>query len=262
VRITLVTTLQPGVNDDEIGAIVKFGLARPFITGISFQPATYSGRHVLPEQLEGRITFPDVIRAIAEQTDGLFRESDFLPLPCAHPNCHSLTYAYRSGGTVVPLTRFIDAHNHPELLANGIMFTRPRARELVERYLTQLACGGSDCGCGPVNLGMNRLEPLSGLEEVPDSSNGNGEGAAVRDFFTRALTERLSTADVFRITITSFLVAYNFDLRRLMKCCVHHILPSGHIIPFCGYNVLYRNGHVPLPRLMEAAMSGQASRVS
>ncbi len=38
------------------------------------------------------------------------------------------------------------------------------------------------------------------------------------------------SADVFRITITSFLDAYNFDVRRLMKCCIHHVLPSGHII--------------------------------
>jgi hypothetical protein len=66
---------------------------------------------------------------------------------------------------------------------------------------------------------------------------------------------------VFRITITSFLDAYNFDLRRLMKCCIHHVLPSGHVIPFCAYNVLYREGHVPLPTLREFAESARiASR--
>ena len=42
---------KAGVNDDQMGPLVEFGLARPWITGISFQPATYSGRHVLPEQL-------------------------------------------------------------------------------------------------------------------------------------------------------------------------------------------------------------------
>ena len=70
IKTSLVCTLQPGVNEHEIGAIVRFGLERPWITGVSFQPATYSGRHVLPEDLERRITFPDVIRAIAVQTDG------------------------------------------------------------------------------------------------------------------------------------------------------------------------------------------------
>lgn len=235
IKTTLVVTLQPGVNDGEIGAIVRFGLDRPWITGISFQPATYCGRHVLPEDLERRITFPDVIRAVAEQTGGLFREDDFLPLPCAHPNCHSLTYAYRAGGRVMPLTRFIDARNHLDILANGILFTRNRARQLIERYLGKVAGCGAAC-----------LSPGDGHLTDPDA-----ETAAER-FFAKALTETLSQSDVFRITITSFLDAYNFDVRRLMKCCIHHVLPSGHVIPFCAYNVLYREGHAVLPALRDA----------
>src|SRR5258707_733586 len=71
IKTSLVCTLQPGVNDQEIGAIVKFGVDRPWVTGISFQPATYSGRHVLPDELERRINFPDVIRSIAEPTGGM-----------------------------------------------------------------------------------------------------------------------------------------------------------------------------------------------
>ena len=47
--LILVTTVQPGVNEDEIGAIVKYGIERTWVTGVSLQPATYSGRHVLPE---------------------------------------------------------------------------------------------------------------------------------------------------------------------------------------------------------------------
>jgi 7,8-dihydro-6-hydroxymethylpterin dimethyltransferase len=227
IRTILVVTLQPGVNDHEMGAIVKFGLERPWITGISFQPATYSGRHVLPETLEKRITFPDVIRGVAEQSDGIFREDDFMPLPCAHPNCHSLSYAYRNGGTVLPLARFIDARKHLDLLANGITFTRARARQLIEQLLGKMGCCGGECE-----------PPVAGT-------------AVAGDFFARALAEQLSPSDVFRITITSFLDAYNFDVRRLMKCCVHFVLPSGHVVPFCAYNVLYREGHAVLPALQQ-----------
>lgn len=81
-----------------------------------------------------------------------------------------------------------------------------------------------------------------------------------QEFFSRALNEQLSPADVFRITITSFLDAYNFDVRRLMKCCIHHVLPSGHVIPFCAYNVLYRDGHAPLPTLRNIASAIQAAQ--
>ena len=246
IRVILVTTLQPEVNDDEVGAIVRFGLERPWVTGVSFQPATYSGRNVLPAELERRITFPDVVRAVAEQTGGLFREDDFMPLPCAHPNCHQLTYAYRKGGAVVPLLRFLDARKHLDLLAGGITFTRPRARQLIERYLGTLGCcAGGDCGEPPA-AGASLLPVLG---DAPA-----GLDAAARDFFAAALAEQLSPSDVFRITITSFLDPYNFDVRRLMKCCIHHVLPSGHVIPFCAYNVLYRNGHVPLPVLKAASV--------
>ena len=240
IKTSLVCTLQPGVNDHEVGRIVEFGVARPWITGISFQPATYSGRHVLPADLERRITFPDVIRAIEEQTDGMFRADDFMPLPCAHPNCHSLTYAFRSAGQVVPLLRFIDARKHRDILANGLLFTRNRARQLIERYLAQSGCG---IGCFP---------------EV----DGTTDQAAGNEFFARAMAEQLAQSDVFRITITSFLDAYNFDVRRLMKCCIHHVLPSGHVIPFCAYNVLYREGHAALPALRQAGVVAEVEPVA
>jgi uncharacterized radical SAM superfamily Fe-S cluster-containing enzyme len=199
-----------------------------------------------------------VIRAIAQQTDGLFCEDDFLPLPCAHPNCHSLAYAYRSGGSVVPLARLINAREHLDLLANGIMFTRARARELIEQFLGRLGCCAG--GCGPETGSNGALVQLGAGRSVVGMHGINGQAAAVGsakpqavadEFFHRALTEQLSPADVFRITITSFLDAYNFDVRRVMKCCIHHVLPSGHVIPFCAYNVLYRDGHVALPLLRQ-----------
>ncbi|HUY91659.1 MAG TPA: hypothetical protein VMV10_23155 [Pirellulales bacterium] len=88
--------------------------------------------------------------------------------------------------------------------------------------------------------------------DIAAAPSANGAASLAQEFFSRALAEQLSPADVFRITITSFLDAYNFDVRRLMKCCIHHVLPSGHVIPFCAYNVLYRDGHVPLPELRDA----------
>jgi hypothetical protein len=77
------------------------------------------------------------------------------------------------------------------------------------------------------------------------------------EFFTRALTGDLHPRNMFRITTTSFMDAYNFDVRQLMKECVHFVLPSGHIVPFSAYNVLYRTGHVRLPELAaESSFSG------
>ncbi len=243
IHVTLVATLQGGVNDEQMGPLVEFGLSRSNITGISFQPATYSGRHVLPEQLERRITYPDVIAGVARQTRGLFAESDFLPLPCAHPNCHQIAIAYRQGSTAVPVTRFIDAKANLDLLANGISFTRKKSRDLIMQYLGRQACCSG--GCGEEVQGSKFEVQGSELPLLSPSSTPANE------FFSKVLAQELGAENLFRITITSFLDAYNFDVRRLMKCCTHHVLPSGHVIPFCAYNVLYRDGHVPLPELAE-----------
>ena len=239
----LVCTVQPGINDHEIGRLVEFGIERPWITGVSFQPATYSGRFVLPETLEKRITFPAVIKAVAEPS-AQWQETDFAPLPCAHPNGHTLSYAYRSGSRVTPLARFVDLDQHLDLLSGRITFNRERARELIGQYLSRQACGGGDCGCGEVSLGTS-------LESRNEQADLSPEVMAdATQFFTRALTESLNPCDMFRITTTSFMDAYNFDVRQLMKECVHFVLPSGHLVPFSAYNVLYRNGHVQLPPLI------------
>jgi hypothetical protein len=240
------------VNNDQLGRIVEFGLARPHITGISFQPATYSGRHVLPEQLENRITFPDVIHGIAEQTRGLFREDDFLPLPCAHPNCHQIAMAYRHDGTATPLTRFIDASANFDLLANGVSFTREKSRDLIQQYLARNACCGGNCG--PAAAVQGSKFKIQGSESTLNRELGTLNSPDA-DFFQNIVEMKLGAENLFRITITSFLDAYNFDVRRVMKCCTHHVLPSGHVIPFCAYNVLYREGHVPLPPLRDSHAS-------
>jgi uncharacterized radical SAM superfamily Fe-S cluster-containing enzyme len=246
IHITLAVTLQGGVNNAQLGELVRFAVARPWVTGISFQPATYSGRYVVPEELENRITFPDVIKGVAEQTDGMFGVDDFMPLPCAHPNCHSISYAFRHHGTATPLMRFIDARNNLDLLANGVVFTREKSRDLMLSYLGRQGCCGGDCGT------ENHATPLL----LPTVSVGeNGSAAAAKEFFSKAIAQQLGATDIFRITVTSFLDAYNFDVRRVMKCCTHHVLPSGHVIPFCAYNVLYREGHVPLPQLRKAAVT-------
>jgi uncharacterized radical SAM superfamily Fe-S cluster-containing enzyme len=247
VHVTLVCTLQGGVNGDQMGSLVEFGLSKPWITGISFQPATYSGRHVLPDELEQRITFPDVIRGVAEQTGGLFAEDDFLPLPCAHPNCHQIAFAWRTGGTAVPITRMIDAKTNFDLLANGISFTREKAKNLILQYLGRQACCGGSCGEEVQGSKFKVQSSVSTLNIEPGTLNSDAG-----EFLAKVVDQQIGAENLFRITITNFLDAYNFDVRRVMKCCTHHVLPSGHVIPFCAYNVLYRDGHVPLPPLRDA----------
>jgi hypothetical protein len=141
-----------------------------------------------------------------------------------------MCYLYRGGPKPVPINRIIDITKHMDLIANSVVYTPARARALVTKYLDN--AGG--CACGP---------------------NGCGPAdPSLDEFVVKALAEQLNGAEVFRITLTAFLDVYNFDVRRVMKCCLAHVLPSGHVVPFCAYNTLYRDGHVPLPPLADAAV--------
>jgi len=46
--------------------------------------------------------------------------------------------------------------------------------------------------------------------------------------------------NTFRISITSFLDKYNFDLKSMQKECVHVLTPDKKRIPFSSYNMFYR----------------------
>lgn len=262
INTTLVTTVQPGVNVDQIGKLVDFARVRPWITGVSFQPATYVGRTVLPSDLEQRVTFPDIIREVVTQSAGPWIASDFFPVPCAHPNAHSIAYAFRHGEQVTPITRFVDIERHYDLLANGISLNRQNTRQIIAQWLERETCG-ADCSCfGSTDQLANGLPsfPLGSTTAGSSPADPRTLLALAESFFSRALSEDLAAADMFRITTTSFMDAYNFDVRQIMKSCVHHLLPSGHLIPFCAYNLLYRNGHVALPPLQTIPAASASTR--
>lgn len=250
----LVCTVQPGVNQDETGALVRFAQQDSNITGVSFQPATYSGRYVEPAELDQRITFPDIIQTIAARTDGQWSETDFAPLPCAHPNAHTLAYAFRHKAKLLPLARFIDLENHLDLLSGRITFDRDRARALVNEFLNRQACGQGGCGDSATTESRNG-GPRSSQSSPPAANLLPWQQEAAGEFFRKVLSQQISATDMFRITTTTFMDAYNFDVRQLVKSCVHFLLPTGHIIPFSAYNVLYRDGHVPLPELNAAQVT-------
>ena len=77
----LVAAIERGVNTDEVGANLKFGLEHPAVRGVVFQPVTHVGRHM------ERVIIPDVIHGIVYQSDGRFVLEDFVPVPCCFPTC-------------------------------------------------------------------------------------------------------------------------------------------------------------------------------
>ena len=88
--------------------------------------------------------------------------------------------------------------------------------------------------------------------ELQEISYGDIEGLTYADIqkrFPKSFTAGSTSArkafldsETFRITIVSFVDAWNFDLKSAQKECVHLVTPDLRRIPFSMYNTLYREG--------------------
>ena len=209
---TLVPTLVRGVNDDEIGDILNFGLAHPAVLGVNYQPVTYSGRCGVTSNPLERITLTEVLERLETQSDGTFRVSDFRPVPCPHPNCSACTYAVVRDGRVTPITRLVDADLYLDYISNRTLpYLSPELQPVIEALWSMAAVAGGEKTTAALNCVACNM-PLPGTGRKPE--------------------------DFFVVQVHAFMDEHTFDINRLQKCCVHQITPDGRAIPFCAYNNL------------------------
>ncbi|MEX2586679.1 MAG: radical SAM protein [Actinomycetota bacterium] len=209
--VVLAAAVERGLNEHEVGEIVRFGIGHPAVRGVAFQPVTHSGRH--PEfDPANRVTNADVIHGLARQLPEWFEAGDFVPVPCCFPACRSITYAIVDGEQVIPVTRLLDVEEHIDYLTNRVM-PDPSLRADLEKLFSASAFTGSPATDA-------RLDALG------CSACGLEPGHLVE-----ALSEK-----AFMIVIQDFQDPYTLNVRQLMKCCVSEIVPDGRLIPFCAYN--------------------------
>jgi uncharacterized radical SAM superfamily Fe-S cluster-containing enzyme len=212
--VILVPAVERGVNEHEIGKIVRFGLDHPAVRGINFQPAFHTGRHTEHDPLS-RMTNPDVISLIEEQTEGLFLKSDFVPVPCCFPTCNSVTYAYfGENGAVTPLPRILNVDDYLDYISNRVM---PDLGAELRRALEGLWSSSAVLGSEKVAREFAFSCSACGL---PD---GGLDVQGLSQF-------------IFMIMLQDFMDPWTFNQKNLMKCCKEFLLPGGAQIPFCAYN--------------------------
>ncbi|MCQ2452688.1 MAG: radical SAM protein [Oscillospiraceae bacterium] len=84
--VVLVPVIVPGLNDNEIGDLLRFAQkSMPTVRGVHFQPISYFGRCLPPE--DRRITIPFMLRAIQKQSHGRMKASDFKGGGAENPYC-------------------------------------------------------------------------------------------------------------------------------------------------------------------------------
>ncbi len=214
--VILVPAIERGVNEHEIGKIVRFGLDHPAVKGINFQAAFHAGRH-RPHNPMQRVTNPDIIKLIEDQTEGLFRTSDFIPVPCCFPTCNSVTYAYiDEARKVTPLPRILNVDDYLDYISNRAM---PDLGAEIRRALEGLWSSSAVLGSEKVAREFAFSCSACGL---PD---GGLDVKGLSNF-------------IFMIMLQDFMDPWTFNQKNLMKCCKEFLLPGGKQIPFCAYNTV------------------------
>ena len=86
--VTLVPVIVPGVNENAIGEILRFGAAHsPAVRGVHFQPVSYFGRAPHGPEDRDRFTLDELLSAIYAQSEGLVKQGMLGPSCCDHPMC-------------------------------------------------------------------------------------------------------------------------------------------------------------------------------
>lgn len=226
IGVVLVPTLVPGINTNDIGAIIEYALGcAPDVRGVHFQPISYFGRYPQPPTDNARVTIPEIISAIAVQTQATMRSESFGP-----PGCENALCSFHGTFVIMPDGRPISLTSHA---AGSCCAPRPamegaaRARGFVATHWTATQRTAPETS----ETGAQRSEGLAGSQVVLQTNLG-----AWDTFLDRAKTH------TFCVSGMAFQDAWTLDLERLRDCCIHVMSPDGRLIPFCAYNLTSRRG--------------------
>jgi uncharacterized radical SAM superfamily Fe-S cluster-containing enzyme len=215
IPMTLVMTVEKGVNDKEIGKVIDFGIKTKFVRGINFQPIAFFGRLKDVHKVKDRLTLTGILRLIELQTKGTIKRDDFIPLPCDVDRV-SVTYLYRSKDEFLPITRKLDIKNYIQILDNTFAFDP-------DRIMKNIKTVGPGC-CSIADF-IKDISPL-----------------VTEAFVKKTTKDKMEFVDenTFRMSVTSFIDAYNFDMASMKRECVHIVTPDLKKIPFSSFNMIHR----------------------
>jgi uncharacterized radical SAM superfamily Fe-S cluster-containing enzyme len=253
IDVVLVVTVVRGINDDQIGRVVRFAIDNADkVTVVSFQPVSFTGRdeeigdeerrakrytlshlaHDLKAQLGAtepmRDWFPlSAMGPFGDLTDMLNAEhADWGALKCGcHPNCGIGTALLVNKLTkqMVPLAQVLDV----EGLLNDIQeitdAAQPRAVTLVELALA--LCRRFDGRKAPRGFGLRTL-----LRQFLSQTGARGKAVGEHAEDAREFEWR-----VLFVAGMWFQDLFNYDFRRTEMCIIPYGTQAGEI-SFCAYN--------------------------
>lgn len=222
--VVLVPTLITGVNTGHIGDILREAIRlAPAVRAVHFQPVSYFGRYPSGRTDQDRITFPEVIRLIEEQTEGMFHTADFYPASGENPYCSF------HGKFWLDAEKRISPAPRPQVSSCCGPAVEPN---LVPLNLVQLGAPQPAASEG-VRRAQRFVAQHWSYPDGPESSSPSPTGIDISSF-DRFLADKKTS---FCISGMAFQDVWNIDLDRLRECFLHVLSPDQKLVPLCAYNL-------------------------
>ena len=211
-----------------------------------FQPVSYFGRFPAAPRDADRITIPEVLRLIEEQTEGKFNTAEFYPASGENPYCsfHGKFWLYPNGKIV------------------------PAARPAT------VSCCGPSPESTLVQLGTVKREEGAGARRaqrfvaqhwaLPAGNGSTLKQSEIEDGINTASLDAFLAEDKqsFCISGMAFQDAWNLDLERLRECFLHVLNPQQKLVPLCAYNLTGINGQTLYRAQSYQSRSGRSDVMS
>ncbi|MGD0012977.1 MAG: tetraether lipid synthase Tes [Bryobacteraceae bacterium] len=245
-KICFVPTIVKGLNDHQIGDIVRLALEYiDVVSAISFQPVSFTGRISRHELEAKRFTMADVARCVHEQTGICDAYEDWFPLSSvapfsrfvgalrgeqiptltSHPHCSIGTYLFvDKNRRATPVTRFMDIGGFMRDLDTLARKTGPQSFKFwskIQSWNSLRKHFNEDRA--PEGLTFNKF--VGTLQGFTDKEYGRGDNEKQGYTYRTLMVAGMHFMDV-----------YNYDVERVKRCVIHYAAPNGLIYPFCAYN--------------------------
>lgn len=239
--LVLVPTVVRGVNDDQLGGIIEYAVENADVVRcVNFQPVSITGRIDHEARNEMRITIPDCIHMIEEQTGGKIPATEWYPVPSmmpvgralglmkggpelelsSHFACGMSTFIYiEDDGSYRPITDLLDVDKFLVLLEEIANLFADEKRGASARAKAKLAAG------------VRHIKKKGLIKDLLSAFLNRGDYESLAKFMRR----------VIMIGMMHFQDPYNFDLERVQHCDINYSVPDGRIIPFCTMNTIHRS---------------------
>ena len=245
-KICFVPTIVKGINDHQIGDIIRLAIENiDVVSAISFQPVSFCGRISRSELEEKRFTQADFAHAVIDQTGICQPMKDWFPLSFVapfsklitslrgeptptltpHPHCSMGTYLFVDKKKhATPVTHFVDVGGMLQDMdklarrSSGMrikLFSKIKAWNSLRKHF--------HAERAPEGLTFERF--LQTLQGLTDKKYGRGEMEA-KEFTYKTLM----------VASMHFMDSYNYDVERVKRCVIHYSAPDGKLYPFCAYN--------------------------